>query len=235
MLRKVYFWILTGLYFGFSFIYHYPKVILASRKNKKDGDNLARKYAKNFGKTLFNATGKRLDIIIKDEQDFNSIKNEPVVVVSNHQSNSDIILLLGYFPKEIGFVAKKEMETWPIVSFWMKKIQCVFLDRNNPREGIKSIKEAAEKIKEGYSIVIFPEGTRSKDGKVGEFKKGSFKLASEPGVKIVPVTIKGNISPFDKNERAEMIIEKSIDPKKLEKSEQKKLNEMVREIVIRGF
>ena len=134
-------------------------------------------------------------------------------------------MLMGNFPKDIGFVAKKEMETWPVINIWMKRIQCVFLDRNNPREGIKSMKEAVEKIKNGYSVVIFPEGTRSKTGEIGEFKKGSFKLASDAKVKIIPVTIKGTIDVLGKDKakiskgNIKVYIDEPVDPNTMEREE----------------
>jgi len=138
-------------------------------------------------------------------------------------------------------VAKKEMETWPAIGGWMKKIQCVFLDRSNPRSGIKTMQEAVEKIKSGYSVVIFPEGTRSKTGEIGEFKKGSFKLASDSGVKIIPVSIKGTMDIMGKKSGkisksiVKVYVDEPVDPVKMEKDELKNLSEKVRTIIVENY
>jgi 1-acyl-sn-glycerol-3-phosphate acyltransferase len=154
----------------------------------------------------------------------------------------DIPTILGYFPREVGFVAKKEMETWPFFGIWMRYGQCVFLDRKNPREGMKNMKEAVKKIQDGYSTVIFPEGTRSEDGSIGEFKKGSFKLASDPMVKIVPITVKGTFDiqrkgslKMSRGKKVKLIVNKVVDPKLLSRDEIKKLNDTVRGIIEESY
>ena len=118
-------------------------------------------------------------------------KDETVLFVANHQSYLDIPLLMSVIDVPKGFIAKKELESWPAVSYWMKKIRCVFMDRDNMRKSAESIVEGIKILKSNYSMVIFPEGTRSNGGPHGEFKAGSFKLATKPKVAIVPVTIDG--------------------------------------------
>ena len=118
-------------------------------------------------------------------------KDETVLFVANHQSYLDIPLLMSVIDVPKGFIAKKELESWPAVSYWMKKIRCVFMDRDNMRKSAESIVEGIKILKSNYSMVIFPEGTRSNGGPHGEFKSGSFKLATKPKVAIVPVTIDG--------------------------------------------
>ena len=78
-----------------------------------------------------------------------------------------------------------------MLSGWMKSMNCVFMDRDNPRESIRAIKDGTELLKEGYSLVLFPEGTRSKDGNLGEFKAGGLRLATKSKVDILPITING--------------------------------------------
>ncbi len=240
MIRTVYLATVVSVYFIISIVFHLPIVLLMG---KERGTRWARKCAKRWGKFIIVNTGSKVEVKIKDEADFAKLgEKEPFVVVANHQSNMDIPLLLGYFPKSISFVAKKEMEKWPIIGLWMRKIRCVFLDRTNPREGIKTMKVGIENIKAGYSIVIFPEGTRSKDGNIGEFKKGSFKLAVDPGVKIIPITIKGTIDvlgqeskKIQKNPNIKLIIDKIIDPSNMPREEKKALNEEVRKIIIKNY
>ncbi|NDL66174.1 lysophospholipid acyltransferase family protein [Anaerotalea alkaliphila] len=114
-----------------------------------------------------------------------------VLFVSNHQSNFDIPLLLGYVPKLKGFVAKVELKKLPVVNRWMEALDCIFLDRQNLRQSLAAIQLGIGKLKAGRSLVVFPEGTRSKGPEMGTFKKGSLKLAVKSGVPVVPVTIDG--------------------------------------------
>jgi len=119
-------------------------------------------------------------------------KDTAVVFVGNHQGYMDIPILLGYVDKPKAFIAKIEILKVPMLSVWMKLMQCSFLDRKDMRQSVRAMGEAVESVKKGYSLVIFPEGTRSRGGPVGEFKAGSFKLALKSGVPIIPVTIDGS-------------------------------------------
>ena len=118
--------------------------------------------------------------------------NEPVLFVGNHQGNMDIPLLYITSPQKMGFVAKKEFEKIPVFGYWMKERNCVFMDRGNAKESLKSINQAIDILKRGHSIAIFPEGTRSKKEEMGDFKAGSLRIALKAGVKVVPVTFKGS-------------------------------------------
>ena len=120
-----------------------------------------------------------------------------VVFIGNHQGNMDIPLLFGFVNKPMTFVAKAELGKIPLLSDWMRLLQCTFIERKSPRKSIQAIKDAADGVKRGYSQVIFPEGTRSKDGPAAEFKPGSFKLAFMSGAPIVPFTIDGTWRIFE--------------------------------------
>ncbi len=115
-----------------------------------------------------------------------------LLFVANHQSNFDIPILIGHIPRDKGFIAKLELLKVPTFSRWMKYIGCVFIDRSDARQSLTAMNEAAERLKSGHSLVIFPEGTRSADGTVSPFKAGSLKLAMKAKVPIVPVTISGS-------------------------------------------
>lgn len=121
-------------------------------------------------------------------------KEGPVLYVSNHQGNFDIPILLAHIPGAKGFVAKDSIEKLPLVSRWMKHMNCVFMDRDNLRQSAAAINEGIRYIKAGTSMVIFPEGTRSLDGKLGEFKAGALKLGTKPAVPVVPIAIDGSIA-----------------------------------------
>jgi 1-acyl-sn-glycerol-3-phosphate acyltransferase len=95
-------------------------------------------------------------------------------------------------PDLIGFIAKIELAKIPVVKTWMEFMKCVFMDRSNMRKSGEAIINGIKNLKEGYSMVIFPEGTRSKGDKMSQFKAGSFKLASKSKCPIIPVTMNGS-------------------------------------------
>ncbi|WP_372713196.1 lysophospholipid acyltransferase family protein [Ilyobacter sp.] len=233
--------LLSGLGFFIYMTIFYLPIILFSGEEKSA--RLTRREFKKFGTWILGSIGTKLEVIYEDREAVENLKAEDgIVVVGNHQSNMDIPVLLAGLPFITGYVAKKEMETWPFFGVWMKKSHCVFLDRSNPREGIKSIKRAVEVIKAGYPITIFPEGERSKTGEIGEFKKGSFKLATETKGIIVPVTIKGTYeiqrrgSAITKmGKTVKLIVSKPIYVKDMSVAEIKKLDKIVRDIVVENF
>ncbi len=116
----------------------------------------------------------------------------PRVYMANHQSYFDILGLLAYLPVDFKFLMKQELMRIPIFGFTMRRAGYIGIERNDPRKAVKSIQEAAQRIRDGASVLIFPEGTRSVDGHLQDFKRGGFKLALKSGSDIVPVAIKGS-------------------------------------------
>ena len=114
-----------------------------------------------------------------------------ICFIGNHSSVLDCIAVM--YPKKVftGFIGKVEVKKIPIVNSWFDALNSVYIDRKSPRDSIKAILQGSENIKNGKSMTIFPEGTRSKDGLVHEFKAGSFKMASRVDALICPVAIKG--------------------------------------------
>jgi 1-acyl-sn-glycerol-3-phosphate acyltransferase len=115
----------------------------------------------------------------------------PYVYMANHQSMFDILALLGHLPVQFRWVAKKELFRIPIFGYSMLRVGYISIDRSNRQSAIQSLREAAQKIARGVSVVVFPEGTRSSDGQIKSFKKGGFYLATGSGRPIVPVVIWG--------------------------------------------
>ncbi len=121
-----------------------------------------------------------------------------VLYVGNHRSFFDVVLTCTLFPRVTGYVAKVEMRKAPILSLWMKNIHCLFLDRDNIKEGLKTILAGVEEVKNGYSLCIFPEGTRNKvNDTFLPFKEGSLKIAEKGNVPIIPLTLVNTAQVFE--------------------------------------
>ncbi len=116
----------------------------------------------------------------------------PVIFMSNHQSNFDILALLAAMPRQIYLIAKKELFDIPVFGASMRRGGYIPLDRGHGRQAIKSMDNAAAIIRAGKSVVMFPEGTRSRDLNLLPFKRGGFMLVLKAGVPVVPVTINGS-------------------------------------------
>lgn len=116
----------------------------------------------------------------------------PFILMSNHQSNFDILALIATIPRPIYWIAKKELFDIPIFGASMRRGGYIPLDRSDGRKALKSMENAATIIRQGSSVVMFPEGTRSRDGKLLPFKRGGFMLAIRAGVPVIPVTINGS-------------------------------------------
>ena len=119
------------------------------------------------------------------------------IYMPNHQSNADIPLLLGRLPVQFRWLAKAELFKLPIFGRAMRGVGYISIDRTNRKSAFESLDRAARTIRNGTSVLIFPEGTRSRDGRILPFKKGGFVLAVDSGVPIVPIIIRGtrNIVP----------------------------------------
>ncbi|MGF6907552.1 lysophospholipid acyltransferase family protein [Fusobacterium sp. PH5-44] len=234
--------LLTGLIlFIFITIFYLPVVCILEEKKSVA---LARKAIGIVSLGVTKSVGMKLEVVYEDKAKFDEIdKTKGVIYICNHQSNLDIpAIICGMENHDVGFVAKKEMKSWPFYGFWMKRMQCVFLDRKNPREGIKDMKKAVEVIKKGYPTLIFPEGERTLTGQIGEFKKGSFKLALDTKGIIVPLSIKGT---FDIQKKGESVMRRGkivklfignpIHVENMERAELKELDKKVHEIVVKNY
>ena len=125
--------------------------------------------------------------------------SQSYVYMSNHQSNFDIPVLLACLPVQFRWLAKAELFKIPIFGRAMRGAGYVKIDRFNQEAAFESLSEAAEKMKNGVSVMIFPEGTRSRDGNIRPFKKGGFVMAVDAGVPIVPIVLKGTWTIMDKS------------------------------------
>lgn len=161
-------------------------------KEKKDYSSL-RIVQKAFRYILW-LTGVKITVIGEE-----NVPDEPVLFIGNHRSFFDILLTYSRCKRLTGYIAKKEMERFPLLNNWMRNLYCLFLDRENPKEGLKTILKAIEYIKNGVSICIFPEGTRNKGEELSmlPFKEGSFKIASKTGCAVVPMSLNNTAEIFE--------------------------------------
>ncbi len=118
--------------------------------------------------------------------------DEAVIFTPNHSGAFDIPAICLTSPVIPIFMAKKELKKVPYLKKWMDAVDCVYVDRSNKDSARSSLHEAIEAVKDGRSLVVFPEGTRSKTGELGKFRGGAMKIAMETGAKIVPVLIEGS-------------------------------------------
>ena len=174
-------------------------------------------------KVMLWITGADITYIGKE----NVPRDQAVVYVGNHNSYFDILLTYSQCPGLTGYVAKSEMLRYPLLRDWMKRLYCVFLDRTDLRAGMQMILTCIDYIKQGISICIFPEGTRSRDGKMQPFHEGSLKMASKTGCPIIPMAITNSAQIFENHlpfvRPCKVIVEYGtpIYPKELPKEQQK--------------
>jgi 1-acyl-sn-glycerol-3-phosphate acyltransferase len=230
--------IIWFFYFGLHLIYTLPFLCYAKyldiRGKIEKRDKVAVKAARTWARCLVTLSGA--EVTVTGEE--NIPKDREVVFIGNHQGNFDIPLLLGYVNKPMGFIAKIEITKMPIIHTWMKYLYCVFMDREDIRQSVTAINEGIDNLKKGHSIVIFPEGTRGKGNPTGEFKQGSFKLATKSQAPIIPITMKGTYKLFEANKgkikpaKVEIIISPAVETRGLSPQETKELPDKVRNIII---
>ncbi len=175
-------------------------------------------------------------VIVKGEE--NVPKDTAVLYVANHRSLFDIPITYVRVPRPTGYVAKLELKKVPLLHFWMDNMHCLFLDRKNIKEGLKTILTGIEKAKSGISMCIFPEGTRNKQGDgVLPFHEGSFKIAEKSGVPILPMVIVNSEEIFEnhfpKVKPATVILEylEPIYLNKLDKEQKKFVGAYVHDLI----
>lgn len=140
-----------------------------------------------WGRIILAASGVKVKLVGMENLSIGT----SYIFASNHQSQFDIFSMQGYFEFDFRWLAKKELFQIPLFGQAMRLAGYIPVDRSHGRQAMKSLIEAAERIAAGTSVIIFPEGTRSRDGKLHEFKTGGLVLAIKSGVPLVPVAIKG--------------------------------------------
>ena len=208
---------------------------LIGKVNKRSADLAALRIVQWGFKVILKISGVEVTVIGEDR-----VPDEPVLYVGNHRSYFDILLTYSRCPIRTGYVAKKEMERYPLLSNWMRNLYCLFLDREDIKQGLKTILQAADYVKSGISVCIFPEGTRNKNADETDmlsFHDGSFKIATRAKSPIIPIAISNSANiweaNFPKMSPTHVVIEygKPIIPSELDRDTQRHLGAYTQSII----
>ncbi len=187
----------------------------------------------DFARDMADTVGLTVDIRGSE----NIPEEDGLVFISNHQGYADIIALLLAVPgRQLGFIAKDSLEKVPYFGRWIRNIRGLYIRRGDAKDALRSINEGVASIKEGFNLAIFPEGTRSRGEELGEFKSGSFKLATKAKAPIVPVAIDGTWHLFEEQgyvrpAKATVIIHPAIETKDLSRGQLAEVEQQVRETI----
>lgn len=197
--------------------------------SKKAKERMAYGYMHVGLNVVWHLTGVKLTVIGRENL---PKADQPVLYVCNHRSIFDVIIGMTVYPGRVGCVAKDSLGKIPLLSYWMKQINCLFLDRTDIKAGVQMIQDAVALIKSGHSILIFPEGTRNhNEGTLLPMHGGSFKIAIRAGVPVVPVCMCNTGDVFEDHfpkchgAKVTMVIGEPIDTKTLPIKERKELPE----------
>lgn len=221
------------LFLLFSYILFFIEWIIG-KISKKAKDYSSLRIVQWGFRVILKISG--VQITVKGKE---NVPDEPVLFIGNHRSYFDILITYVQCKRLTGYVAKDSMEKIPSLRVWMRYLYCLFLNRDDPRAGMKTILQAIEYIKQGVSICIFPEGTRNTGEELSmlPFKDGSFKIATKTGCPIVPMSINNSIEIFEahvpKIKKTHVILEYGtpIYPKDLTKEELKNIGTTCQEII----
>lgn len=179
------------IYLGLVVMLGVPYFKSLDKKKEKLGDAVVLEkiyaYASRMARRIVRLTGSRITINGAE----NIPKSGATLFVANHQSYMDIPVMMSVVDRPIGFVAKEELGKIPFFAQWIVYMKCVLITRGDTRKALAAILQAAKLLQQGHSLVLYPEGTRSIDGNLGEFKAGSLKAAQKGKAMVVPVAIDG--------------------------------------------
>lgn len=229
--------IIWFIYFWLYLIVLLPRMYrvkkMFAQGQTRQADELTSKTVVCWANRLLGLAGVKITV---SGQEY--LPKTPCVFVCNHQGYFDIPIVLTQLGKPHSILAKEETAKIPMIRTWMEYLHCVFIDRHDVRQSAAALNKAIENIKKGYSVVIFPEGTRSRGDRVGEFKPGGFRAAQKTGVPIVPVCIDGSYKVMEMNHmmikpaQIKVTILPMISTEEFSKEDFKLVGEQVREMII---
>lgn len=154
-------------------------------------------WMRPWARTVLRAWGLRMHIEARAP-----LPEGPLVYAANHQNMLDVVATSAGLPRPFLYVARHELRAWPIIGWVLEKTACLFIDRSHPRRSLVSLKAAAERVRAGESVMLFPEGGRSYRHRTDEFMRGAFLVAIEAGVPVVPVALIGHSGVMDERTHA---------------------------------
>jgi 1-acyl-sn-glycerol-3-phosphate acyltransferase len=199
--------------------------------------NLPHLIARLWGKIQLATTGTTVKIQGVENID----PKKSYILVSNHQGNFDIFAFLGYLPIQFRWIAKAELFRAPFMGWAMSRIGYIAIERESPKKAYRSMLQAAEKVKNGVSVMIFPEGTRSLDGNLQPFKKGLFLIALKSQAPILPITICGTGKIMQKGDwriypgNVQIIIDPPMETAGIPTEKEEELSARVRNILMKNL
>lgn len=207
---------------------------LIGKFNKKTADYQSLRIVQWAFRVILKISGVEVTVIGEE-----NVPDEPVLFIGNHRSYFDILLTYSRCKRLTGYVAKTEMLRYPLLRDWMRRLYCLFLDRNDMKQGLKTILQAIEYVKNGISICIFPEGTRNTGAELSllNFHTGSFKIAEKSGCAIVPMSLNNTAEIFEnhlpKVKKTHVVLEygKPIYMKDMSKEEKKNIASYCQNII----
>ena len=223
MLRTVFFYL---TFFPWTFV-----VLLLALPISLFGQNAIHTWGILWGRSCLRLAGLRVKVRGAEHIPH----GRTALYIANHQSNFDIPILYAGLPLQFRWLAKQELFDVPLFGLAIKRCGYIPIDRSDRRKAMHSMNAAAQQISTGVSVIVFPEGTRSPDGKLHEFKKGGFLIAVKAQVPVVPVAIKGSFAVMSKNSfrihggTIEVEIFPPIETEGLKNSDLARLLEQVRE------
>ena len=199
--------------------------------------NIPHRVARVWGRIQLRGTGTR--VTLEGLQNIDPQKS--YILVSNHQSSFDIFALLGYLPLQFRWIAKAELFRIPFLGWAMHRTGYISIERDSPKKAYRSMLQAAEAVKRGVSVLIFPEGTRSPDGHLQSFKKGLFLIALKSQAPILPITIQGTAKILQKGDwrtypgQVRITIDPSIETAGIPTEKEEELSRRVRSTLMKNL
>ena len=202
-----------------------------------DGEYTIHNIARRWAKGILWFSGVKVEV----SGDENLIPDRPQIFMANHQSFFDIFIVLAFIPAQFRFIAKRELFRVPVFGGALRRYGTIEINRQHHESAVRSIDEAAMKIRKGTSVMTFPEGTRSMDGEIKAFKKGVFHLALTAGVPIVPVSIIGSREILQKHSlkvnpgKIVMVIGEPVETASYSEENRDELIARIRDVVVGNF
>ena len=202
-----------------------------------NSENNVHNVARIWGSILLKISSTKVQVIGKE----NVLRGKPQIFMANHQSDFDILIALAFIPGQFRWIAKKELFAIPVFGQAMRSAGYIEIDRQNHEKAMQSLDLAALRIREGKSVMTFPEGTRSRDGEIKAFKQGLFYLAIQSGVPIVPISIIGSGAIMPKRSlkvkpgKITLVIDKPITVKGFALENRQELINQVRQVIMKNY